>query len=384
MVLGGEVSDSKEDPGFSRSIQVFIFIASIVLYLLLGVVLWWFLDLYIDPSEAEEPSGAKRDLFQALGLIMAGVAGVVGVYFTWRNLKQTQESTQATLRLAESGQTTERFTRAIEQLGATDEGKQQLEIRLGGVYALERIAKDYPEEYYSTVMEVLTAYVRQNAPVDPGDAIQAVLTEPNPLLWQRPPADIQAILSILGRPEEFRVPVQSRVRLDLGGTDLRKADLDGANFRGVELRSARLERTFLRKTNLEDAVLEGANLWRADLWQANLTGANFRAAHLEGANLESALLRRANVKGADLKGADLKRANLEEANLRAAYLAGLNLEGANLRNTNLRNTDLRQTRDVTQEQIDQAIGDETTQLPQGLTRPARWLDRKDRQTNENE
>lgn len=122
------------------------------------------LDWYIDPDNAAEPSTAKKDLFQALGFIMAGVAGVVGVYFTWRNLRQTQENTQKTLRLTEQGQITERFTRAIDQLGETDdEGKPKLEIRLGGIYALERIAKDSPEREYSTVMEVLTAYARENA-----------------------------------------------------------------------------------------------------------------------------------------------------------------------------------------------------------------------------
>src|SRR5215217_8163404 len=102
---------------------------------------------------------------------------LVGLFFTWRSLRQTresqaqtQENTQRTLELTEQGQITERFTRAIDQLGATYEttGKPRLEIRLGGVYALERIAWDSPERDYSTVMEVLTAYVRENTSLAPG------------------------------------------------------------------------------------------------------------------------------------------------------------------------------------------------------------------------
>jgi hypothetical protein len=38
-----------------------------------------------------------------------------------------------------------------------------LEVRLGGIYALEKVAEDAPEKYHCTVMEVLTAYVRENA-----------------------------------------------------------------------------------------------------------------------------------------------------------------------------------------------------------------------------
>jgi len=66
--------------------------------------------------------------------------------------------------------TLQHTSRAIDQLGATDnEGKnKKLETRLGGIYALERIAVDYlamessPGKDYSTVMEVLAAYVREN------------------------------------------------------------------------------------------------------------------------------------------------------------------------------------------------------------------------------
>src|SRR5918998_1300590 len=91
-----------------------------------GLLLWWLLDLYIKPDEVTAPSSpstAKKDLMQAWGFIMAGVAGGVGIYFTWRNLRTTQEN----LRLTEQGQITERFTRAIDQLGAMDDkGKKKL------------------------------------------------------------------------------------------------------------------------------------------------------------------------------------------------------------------------------------------------------------------
>ena len=45
------------------------------------------LDWYINPGDPSE----KKDLVQALALIMAGVAGAIGVYFTWRGQRQTQE-----------------------------------------------------------------------------------------------------------------------------------------------------------------------------------------------------------------------------------------------------------------------------------------------------
>jgi hypothetical protein len=68
------------------------------------------------------------------------------------------------LDIASEGQITDRYTKAIEQLGAVDQaGKNKLEVRLGGIYALERIAKESEKDHWP-IMEVLTAYVHKNAP----------------------------------------------------------------------------------------------------------------------------------------------------------------------------------------------------------------------------
>jgi hypothetical protein len=92
--------------------------------------------------------------------IAGGLALLFGLYFTWRRV----EISQRTLETQRDQQVTERFTRAIDQLGSTDyKGNKRMEIRLGGIYALERIAKDSPEREYSTTMKVLSAYVRENA-----------------------------------------------------------------------------------------------------------------------------------------------------------------------------------------------------------------------------
>ena len=62
---------------------------------------------------------------------------------------------------------TDRYTKAIEQLGS-----DKLDVRIGGIYALERIARDSARDH-PTVMEVLTAFIREHSreqwpPPDPG------------------------------------------------------------------------------------------------------------------------------------------------------------------------------------------------------------------------
>jgi hypothetical protein len=96
----------------------------------------------------------RNSIRQTFLQVLGGAALLLGLYFTARTLRISQE----TLRTNQEGQVTERFTNAIEHLGDT-----RLTVRLGGIYALERIAIDSPKDHWQ-IMEVLTAYVRDNAP----------------------------------------------------------------------------------------------------------------------------------------------------------------------------------------------------------------------------
>jgi hypothetical protein len=81
----------------------------------------------------------------------------VGALLTFWLNSRVYRITARTLEVTEQGHITERYTKAIEQLG-----QQKLAMRLGGIYALERIAKD-SERDHPTVVEVLSAFVREES-----------------------------------------------------------------------------------------------------------------------------------------------------------------------------------------------------------------------------
>jgi hypothetical protein len=304
---------------------------------------------------------------------VVGVVLAIGGYFTWRNLR----ATQAKLEVDREAQITNRFTQAIDQLGAEKDGKPNLEVRLGGIYALERISKDSARDYW-TIMEVLTAYVRQNAlwssPSESGDAV------PSPEFpreeQQKLPklrTDIEAIVTVIGRrkpPADHPEPHG----LDLHATDLHDADLEGAKLQDVDLYRANLQGASLNGANLQDADLGDTNLQRVSLAGANLqgvslSGANLHGAWLDGANLQDADLswanlhgsrvRGANLQGASLNGAKLQDVGLNKANLQGASLDGANLQGArlggaNLQGVSLSGAELRGAIGLTKEQLTSA------------------------------
>ena len=90
----------------------------------------------LDPKEQfDRVNEARKTLAQIIG----GIAVLAGFYSTVQNLRVAQES----LAVAQQGQITDRFTKAIEQIGAVhSRGQKKLEVRLGGIYALKRIADE--------------------------------------------------------------------------------------------------------------------------------------------------------------------------------------------------------------------------------------------------
>jgi uncharacterized protein YjbI with pentapeptide repeats len=316
----------------------------------------------------------ENDLFQAenaarstLGLILAAAGLLLGLGIVWRRFEISREL-----------RTHERFARAVEQLGSErGDGSNRTEARLGGIYALERLLLESDREYWP-VMEVLTAYVRENAAWKPGERASSA----GPIV---PPADIQAILAVLGRRPQHGAAGDRRL-LDLRETDLRGANLSGSRLDGVTLHGSHLEkadatrailtRSNLRETNfigasLTEADLEGVSLARANLEGARLNGANLKGADLSGANLRGADLWEANLKGcnlkdADLRGADLSECTLEEAILWRADLQDAVLTGARLRETHLERANLAGATGLTWEQGEDAYTDENTVLPEYL------------------
>ena len=238
-------------------------------------------------------------------------------------------------------QQSERFLRAIDQLG-----HPALDVRLGGIYSLERLAQESPEDH-GPIIEILAAFVREHAPWPARAGAQAGDGDGHPggsvagahgrEHRARPATDVQAAVTILGRRT---IAHDTDPPIGLPHTALAGAMLTGAQLEGALLSGANLEGADLFKANLRAADLEGANLRGAGLLLANLNdtvlwGANIEGARLYGANLEGAALKGANLRGAGLTGASLKDAGLHSSVLTGADLTGANLEGAGLDGANL-------------------------------------------------
>jgi hypothetical protein len=243
--------------------------ASVAPTALAGIVLAvWHLPslLYGDVSQA----GADARLQAATGFRTALIAGLAGLAALGSLVMATR-----TYRLTQQGQITDRYTKAIEQLGS-----DKPDVRLGGIYALERIANDSVPDG-ATIGEVLTAFIRGRAPWPPSRPDQPSEDTPIkeiPFLRYRAP-DVQAAVTALGRQPSMTAS-QS---LNLSDTDLRRADLSDADLQAARLLGARLQGANLRaarlqRVNLSHAQLQGARSNAKTVWPE---GFDWRAAGVE-------------------------------------------------------------------------------------------------------
>jgi uncharacterized protein YjbI with pentapeptide repeats len=102
--------------------------------------------------------------------------------------------------------------------------------------------------------------------------------------------------------------------------------------------------------------LHGAFNRRVELNEVDLENANFAGADAKNASFRDSFFKNADLGGANLEGADLK----------GAYLGGANLEAADLEGADLGGADLSDARNLTVEQLEQAVIDDTTKLPPDL------------------
>lgn len=124
--------------------------------------------------------------------------------------------------------------------------------------------------------------------------------------------------------------------------------------------------TVSRKALMVGANLKGAVLSRRDLSRTNLARANLRGASMDGAVLVDANLSGSDMLGANLNGADLCDANLQDAVLFAADLGGADLRGTNLAGADLRRANLIGAKNLTPNQLVDAVLDDSTILPDHL------------------
>ena len=262
-------------------------------------------------------------------IVLAAAAVIALPLAIWRSTvaERQAKTAQRQANTAQQGLLHERYQKGAEMLGSA-----LLSVRLGGIYALQRLAEEHPGGYHTQIMRLLCAFVRN----PPGSKEGQAARDAKEKAASAPPSlreDVQAVMTVIGNRSQADVDYENAIknfRLDLYGADLAGAQLHTLNLCGANLRGACLTFATLSQADLSRADLMGANLDRADVKYANLSRASLqraRLSHMRGALADFSCT---NLNGADLSEARLECVNLSDANVAAANFYRVLLRDANL------------------------------------------------------
>jgi hypothetical protein len=245
-----------------------------------SVLLWQWVD-GLAFADTDKKSAAHLDVLKLAASIAVGGGGLFALYLAARR-QRTQELelaqreraqahteqvaetsrvhaervAEATERDAAARRVTDLFTKSVEQLGS-----DKAAVRLGGMYALERLAQDNPEQR-ATVVNVFCAYLRMpfkppGTPPEPEDGdtdYKAALVEHGEQVQEREVrVAAQRILRDhlrKGSEEDPPVTYWPDTDLDLTGANLIDFDLSRCTVRSAIFASA----TFTGHANFQSVT----------------------------------------------------------------------------------------------------------------------------------
>ena len=207
-------------------------------------------------------------ILRNIGLIVGGIVAVL--LAMWRSLVAERQA-DATLWQARTAfsqaQTTERQSITTLQTFLNDryaQGTRKLEsddpsVRLDGIDALKRLAKEHPDRYHVPVMSRLCSFMKI------------------PYNLSRLRAEVEATMTTIGSRSKDDISLENKenFELDLSGVKLQKASLNRLDFSDSNLMFADLSEASLQNADLSNARLRGTNLKDAWLYEANLSGVQF-------------------------------------------------------------------------------------------------------------
>lgn len=305
--------------------------------------------------------------WNVLALLIPGPAFVL--LWWWRHEhKQTDiEQAKENHRLDCNRLDTDTFNTAVKNLGDNSEN-----IRLGGIYTLERLAKNN-EDFYPQCIELLCAFFRLRdenekhkllcKKINFFDEYKEAYDKLNDLdekvtflkergfaeeisdsrdIKYKVPTDMDAVLTVLKKLSNQYKHSQNYMPINLSKTCLYFVDFSDCYLYGASFVNC----------NLVDSYFNNSYLSCASFINSNLTRAYFHDAYLNDVHFNCA----------DLKNADFS----------FSYIGNARFFECKFENTDIEYSNFGSAKNLTQEMIDSAIGNSETLIPEGLVMPEHW------------
>lgn len=289
-------------------------------------------------TDIEKSLTARLEVRKTLAQFVAGYVVIVGLVVTWEQLNENRKQFVITsqiateeLLLSKQSRLSDRYFKSSEMLGDSNEA-----IRISGVLALKHIAIEDAKNFKHVVIDLLSTLIKSKRN-------KAIILDGVPIS-----SDIINCILVIGElnnGENNSIP--DLTRINIRNADISSNNLCFLNFSNSEMREVNFNHCDLNSVNFTETKLDEARFINAKLMDAI-----FKDSSLKGAKFTIA-----NLTNTDFSGANLNNATFLNSIFKRTVIRGANLKNALY---------------LTQPQIEEAIGDNTTILPDSLRRPTKW------------
>lgn len=370
----------------------------------------------------------SHEALRNIGFILAAAFG--GPFVAWRSYTAHRHA-----QTAEQSYITDQINTAVQGLGTErtvkrdgeEETAPNLEVRIGAIYLLGRIAEDSLRDHIS-IMEILSAYIRENSPVASSKRFplgrwpmysrpETDLQKSEKFPWKQvrfhghgnfrswsftlhPRNDIQAAMRVIGQRNESQRSIERNAKT-YGKLGFR-IDLRGCNLQGIDGSELDFSRVLFNGSNLEGARFNSAIFNEAIFHDCELSATNFAKCEMRNCEFERLVVEAVNFGGADLRDTVFVGCKMVDANFNRATLASTTIHrktefencfmGANLRDCRFENGSVRDSTlvgagvryldsgfewssehlDTMAEYLEFTFGDAATVLKEGHCPPRHW------------
>ncbi len=203
---------------------------------------------------------SNSETLRNVGLLLAGALAFV--FAGWRAWVAERQVVAA-----EGSLLNERYQKGADMLGS-----DSLSVRLAGIYALQQLVEQQPEQFHIQILKLFCAFARHPTEIETELSGDEKPRNTSP----RSREDVRAAMKAISVRNKAGILLERRscFRLDLRLADLRDARLMNADLSHAILTDADLSGAWLEDANLSYAWLDGANLSGCRLGGANLSGAD--------------------------------------------------------------------------------------------------------------
>jgi len=360
-------------------------ITFIVVWMVIALGALIFGSIYWYGQQNEGVNEGWSTIIRNLGL---GAAGFLGLPFLiWQTFQRdrTSKAQDRQAQTAAESQITERFGKAIEQLGHSEQA-----VRIGAIYTLNQIAQEQPETYFWPIMDTLADFIREKtkdakvaeyekeyksgtvkAAIDEqalDEGMQSQVTESssvssldNEQAWlekNATPADAVTALRVMGACEVLPDRPKAESNHGKPGFRLQKIKLINVDLSGLKFENTSFKETILIKCifnskchfehsefdkskiyacEFREAVFKETSFYSSQLHDLECSEAKFISSDLTEVEAFDLKAFEADFTNAILSGSDFKKSDFEQATFNETDLKGTRLHVCDFNNSKLQN-----------------------------------------------